>query len=89
VYPDGREELIRGADIEGTPLTALAQILAAGDVLAVDNGHCGAESGLVPVSLASPSLLLARIEIARKAAEHNKLPALPPPGREEGGARWK
>ncbi len=82
VHPDGREELIRGADIEGTPLISLTQILAASDRLAVENGSCGAESGLVPVSLASPSLLVARLEVSRRAAGHEKLPLLPAPGGE-------
>ena len=31
VYPDGHEELVRGADLEGTPLRALADIVAAAD----------------------------------------------------------
>src|SRR5262249_47043532 len=31
VFPDGREEMLRGVDIEGTPLTSLSKILAAGN----------------------------------------------------------
>jgi hypothetical protein len=92
VYPDGREELVRGADLEGTPLTSLSKILAAGDDFAVFNGHCGAESGMVPVAAASPSLLVGQVEIARKEKGQDKPPILPPPalGREsaqKGGAR--
>ncbi|MBK8480373.1 MAG: peptidase U62 [Proteobacteria bacterium] len=79
VYADGREELVRGADIEGTPLTALSQILAAGDDVAIFNGYCGAESGLVPASIASPSVLLARIELARAPNGRQSAPVLPPP----------
>ncbi len=56
VYPDGREELVRGADLEGTPLTALGDILAAGDDVKTFNGYCGAESGYVPVSSSAPSI---------------------------------
>ena len=88
VFPDGKEELVRGADIEGTPLTSLSQIIAAGDDMTVFNGYCGAESGFVPVSAASPSLLVRRVEIARKMTRREKPPILPPPAPEEkGGAQ--
>ena len=51
VYTDGREdELIRGVDIVGTPLTSFAKIIHTADDPAVFNGTCGAESGWVPVS---------------------------------------
>lgn len=79
VYPDGREQLVRGADIEGTPLTSLSQILAAGREVAVFNGYCGAESGMVPVAAASPSLLVKRVEIALKASRKERPPILPAP----------
>jgi TldD protein len=88
VYPDGHEELIRGAAIEGTPLTAFSQVVAAADDMSVTNGFCGAESGTVPVGLASPSLLVARLEVTRLPSGREKQPLLPPPGRaDEGGAR--
>ena len=46
VYPDGRpDELIRGADIVGTPLASFAKIVATSDRPQVFNGYCGAESG--------------------------------------------
>jgi len=54
LYPDGHEELVRGADLEGTPLQALADIMAAGNDVETFNGYCGAESGYVPVSASSP-----------------------------------
>jgi hypothetical protein len=79
IYLDGREEMIRGADLEGTPLTSLSRIVAAADDWSVFNGHCGAESGYVPVSAASPSLLVGQVEIARKGKEQDKPPILPPP----------
>ena len=45
VYADGRpDELVRGADIVGTPLASFAKILATGDKPEVFNGYCGAES---------------------------------------------
>jgi len=79
LYPDGREELIRGADIDGTPLKALADIVAADDQVKTFNGHCGAESGYVPVSAASPSVLVANLEVSKKFKETEKPPLLPPP----------
>ncbi|MBX3155545.1 MAG: peptidase U62 [Deltaproteobacteria bacterium] len=79
LYPDGREELVRGADLEGTPLGALSSILAAGDDVATFNGYCGAESGYVPVSASSPSLLVSRLELARKRKSQDRPPILPPP----------
>ena len=79
VYLDGREELVRGADLEGTPLTSLSRILAAGDDSTVFNGFCGAESGFVPVAAVSPSVLLEQVEIARSSKGHNKPPLLPAP----------
>jgi predicted Zn-dependent protease len=85
VLPDGREELVRGVDLEGTPLTALSTILAAGNDFAVFNGYCGAESGWVPVSAASPSLLVGQMEVARKPKGHDRPPILPPPALSPGG----
>jgi predicted Zn-dependent protease len=79
VFPDGREELVRGVDLIGTPLTAFSRILAADDVVQVFNGVCGAESGWVPVSASSPAILLSQIEVQRKPKAQDKAPILPPP----------
>lgn len=67
VFPDGREELVKGVDFVGTPLSTLNQILAIGKDLHVDNGYCGAESGMLPVSTVSPPLLLANLELQSKS----------------------
>jgi predicted Zn-dependent protease len=84
VYADGRpDELIRGVDVVGTPLTSLTKVLAAGDDYAVFNGSCGAESGWVPVSAVSPSLLLQQIEVALRDKGKQKPPVLPPPASKE------
>lgn len=80
VYPDGREELVRGVDLEGTPLAALSRIEAAANDFQVFNGICGAESGWVPVSATSPSLLISQIEVTRQEKSHDRPPLLPPPG---------
>ncbi len=80
VYADGRpDELVRGVDLIGTPLSTLERIVAAGDDLGVFNGYCGAESGYVPVSAASPSLLVAEVEVQRKQKNRDRPPLLDPP----------
>ncbi|NIP44660.1 MAG: hypothetical protein GWO41_14020 [candidate division Zixibacteria bacterium] len=76
---DGREELIRGVDIVGTPLTSFSKIMYAGNDPDVFNGTCGAESGWVPVSAISPSLLLSEIEIERSQKAQDRPPLLPSP----------
>lgn len=80
VYTDGRpDELVRGVDMVGTPLAALERIAATGNDFAVFNGYCGAESGWVPVSAVSPSILVSAIEVERKAKRHERGPLLPSP----------
>ena len=80
VYPDGRpDELVRGADMVGTPLASFSKILATGDKPEVFNGYCGAESGSVPVSAISPAILVSEIEIEKKAKSNDRPPILPQP----------
>jgi predicted Zn-dependent protease len=80
VYVDGRpDELVRGIDLVGTPLLAFASIVAAGDDPGVFNGMCGAESGWVPVSAVSPSLLFRALEFQRKEKGEDRPPLLPRP----------
>ncbi len=82
VYPDGRpDELVRGVEIVGTPLSAFETIIATDDTPGIFNGMCGAESGWVPVSAVSPSLLLRGIEIERAVHDRERPPLLPPPSR--------
>lgn len=81
VYADGRpDEVVRGVDIVGTPLTSFSKILMAADDTAVFNGTCGAESGWVPVSGVSPSILVSEIEVEKRHKGQDKPPILPPPG---------
>jgi predicted Zn-dependent protease len=80
VYADGRpDEVVRGVDIVGTPIAGFMRILAAGDDPAVFNGTCGAESGGVPVSAVSPSLLISEMEVEKVAKSQAQPPVLPPP----------
>lgn len=87
VYPDGREELVRGVDLIGTPLTVFSKILAADDNVQTFNGVCGAESGWVPVSASSPDILISQIEVQKKEKSQERAPILPAPGADLPGAR--
>jgi predicted Zn-dependent protease len=80
VFADGRpDEMVRGVDLVGTPLSVFSQIAAAGDRPEVFNGTCGAESGGVPVSAVSPALFVRQIEIQRKDKSQARPPLLPRP----------
>ena len=79
VYPDGRKEVVRGVDLVGTPLASFSKVIAAGDDYAVFNGSCGAESGWVPVSAVSPSILVSEMEVEKVAKSPSKPPILRPP----------
>jgi TldD protein len=80
LYADGRpDEVVRGADLIGTPLLVFSKIIAAADDPAVFDGTCGAESGWVPVSAVAPSVLVSEIEVDKKAKSSRKPPLLPPP----------
>ncbi|UCE62212.1 MAG: hypothetical protein JSU63_10970 [Phycisphaerales bacterium] len=80
IYADGRpDELIRGADIVGTPLTSFEKITYTADDPGVFNGSCGAESGWVPASAVSPSILVSTIEIEKRTRDQSLPPILDPP----------
>jgi TldD protein len=79
IYLDGREELVRGVDLIGTPLATFSKILAAADDPAAFNGMCGAASGSVPVSAGGPSLLVGQVEVQKKPKSQERSPILGPP----------
>jgi TldD protein len=80
VYTDGRpDEVVRGVDIVGTPITSFSKIAAAADDDNVFNGTCGAESGWVPVSSVSPSVLISEMEVEKSQKSQEKPPVLDPP----------
>ncbi len=79
LYPDGKKELVRGIDINGTPLTALQSIRAASREIETFNGVCGAESGWVPVSASAPSLLIEKLEVEKGFIPPDRPPLLDPP----------
>ncbi len=76
---NGREELVRGVEIVGTPLSSISKILFTGDDYKVMNGYCIAESGFIPISTIAPSILLSEIELQRTSSMKTKPPILPPP----------
>jgi len=80
IYEDGRpDELVRGVDMIGTPLTTFQNIVTTGDDLGIFNGICGAESGNVPVSASSPSILVSTVEVQKKSKSQAKPPILESP----------
>jgi len=81
VFADGRpDQLVRGVDLIGTPLSMFSNIIYAGSDARVFTGMCGAESGTVPVTAISPTILVNKVETQRKAKSQDILPILPPPG---------
>ena len=87
VYPDGREELVRGMRFRGLTARALRDIVAASDeqyVLDyVNNGAPFAVQGLgsylAPTTVVAPALLFEDLEIDRAQDNLSKPPIVPPP----------
>ncbi len=76
---DGSKEMLRGARFGGTPLVSLDKIVCFGDESYIFNGYCGAESGRVPVSAVSPSLIISSLELQKEPTKKEKPPLLPSP----------
>ena len=67
VYVDGREdELVRGVDMIGTPLSMFSNIEHAGGEYEIFTGTCGASSGNVPVTAISPTIFVNKVELQKK-----------------------
>ena len=80
VFADGRpNELVRGVDLIGTPLSTFSNILSTSERIGIFNGICGAESGGVPVSASSPDILVSKIEVQKKKKSQAKPPILEAP----------
>ncbi|MCR5434421.1 MAG: hypothetical protein K6F20_08530 [Bacteroidaceae bacterium] len=81
IYVDGRpDELVRGVDLIGTPLSMFSNIAAGGDTPSTFIGVCGAESGWVPVSATSPMIFCKKIETQRRQEKAYRMPVLAAPG---------
>lgn len=80
VYVDGKkDELVRGVDMIGTPLSMFSNITAASNSVSTFTGVCGAESGWVPVSATSPMIFVTKIETQRRQKEDQQARILPAP----------
>lgn len=75
VYPDGREEPIRGGDWQGVTLRTLRDIAVTGDRPHVLN--CFRNGAFL--SVACPSLLIEELEMRKPAEQESKLPYLEHP----------
>jgi hypothetical protein len=88
VYPDGREELIRGMRFRGLDTRSLKDIVAAGDdsnVFDYLNNQMpfaliGGASYVAETSVVAPSVLIDDIELHPAEEELPKLPIVPAPG---------
>ena len=89
IFPDGKEELVRGVEVVGTPLTSINKILLASKQRGVFNGYCGAESGMIPVSAIAPALLLKEVELQRAKQKSVPAPILPSPFNENKAPKKK
>jgi predicted Zn-dependent protease len=80
----GVERRIRDVELIGTPLAALQRIVGVGREQGVDQGHCYAESGSVPVSGLAPPILLSELELQQRSTTSYHEPLLPPPFADDG-----
>lgn len=93
VYPDGREELVRGLRFRGLSPRALRDILAASEETfafdyinnAAPFAMIGAGGFLSPSTVVAPSVLFEEIELERAQDELSKPPLVPPPPLESAG----
>jgi hypothetical protein len=87
VYPDGREELVRGLRFRGLNVRSLKDILAAGDdstVFEFMNSPApfaliGASSYTAETCVVAPSILIDDLELHPVEEELPKLPVAPAP----------
>ncbi|MGB9604793.1 MAG: hypothetical protein ACPL88_02790, partial [Bryobacteraceae bacterium] len=87
VYPDGREELVRGLRFRNFDTRSLREILAASDELHVfdymENGApfalMGAGSYVAECTVVAPSILVDDLELEKAEEELLRPPLVPPP----------
>ena len=87
IYPDGREELVRGLRFRGVSTRSLRDIMAASEEVAffdfVNNGGpfamMGSPGYLAAATVVSPGLLFEELELERSQEESSKLPIVAPP----------
>jgi TldD protein len=74
VFPDGHEELVRGAEIARIDLKVFKRMLAAGDTPYVLNTGGGDGSTVV-----APAMLFEELDFAKIDRDFDKPPILPTP----------
>ncbi|MFY0598598.1 MAG: TldD/PmbA family protein [Cyclobacteriaceae bacterium] len=80
IYADGRpDELVRGVDLIGTPLTMFSEIQATGNSDEIFYGYCGAESGYIPVTATAPAIFVRKIETQKRLERNIDEPILEDP----------
>lgn len=87
VYPDGREELVRGLRFRGVNTRSLRDIFAAGDdeVMFDFVGQGGTLASIAPSgyvtthTICSPSILFEDLELEKRTDDWPNLPLVPPP----------
>ena len=87
IYPDGREELVRGLRLRGVSTRSLRDIMAASEEVAffdfVNNAApfamMGAPGYLAPATVTAPGILFEELELERSQDESSKVPIAPPP----------
>ncbi len=92
VYPDGREELVRGLRFRDLSARSLRDIVAAGDEPAVldylENGAAfallGAGTFVAESSIIAPGILIEELQMVRAQDELTRFPLAPPPATSAG-----
>ncbi|GAB3013316.1 hypothetical protein GCM10027051_15580 [Niabella terrae] len=80
IYADGRpDQLVRGVDLIGTPLSMFMRIMACSNQTETFNGMCGSGSGWVPVSASAPAIFVDVMETQKKNKSSERRPVLPRP----------
>jgi len=95
VYPDGREELVRGLRFRGLNARSLKDVQAAGDdnnVFEFLNSQApfaliGGAGYVAPSCVVAPSVLIDDLDLRPSEEEPPKLPIVPPPELRAGGGR--
>ena len=75
VFADGREELVRGAEISRLELKAFKKILAGGDKSYVLNSGSGSQGRTV----AAPAMLFEELDLAKIDKDFDKPPIIATP----------
>ena len=87
IYPDGREELVRGLRFRGVSTRSLRDIMAASEEVAFFDfvntsgpfAMMGSPGYLAAATVVSPGLLFEELEQERVEGESQKVPIVPPP----------